>query len=161
MKNTIIMLAAVLLPFYSVEKEKTLPSWSNDKTVIAAQKKEQILYLFFTIEKKVSEKITLKQSKIAEGRIRTFLGFDEARVQEGDFVVTLTGADGKEIVKQAVQDPLHPVMEVYDIKEIKRFKASLQRAEFSLRFPYSENVRYVKIEKKKGQDKKLLFTQKL
>ncbi|MEF9479135.1 hypothetical protein OWR28_16640 [Chryseobacterium sp. 1B4] len=81
------------------------------------------------------------------------MGFDEARVQEGDFVVTLTGADGKEIVKQAVQDPLHPVMEVYDIKEIKRFKASLQRAEFSLRFPYSENVRYVKIEKRKARIK--------
>ncbi|MDR6485692.1 hypothetical protein J2799_000177 [Chryseobacterium vietnamense] len=30
------------------------PSMSSDRTVITAQKKEQILYLFFTVEKEVS-----------------------------------------------------------------------------------------------------------
>jgi len=122
----------------------------------------KIGYLFFKIEKNVSgvEKITLQEKKITEGKLKSNAVFDEKTVKTGDFIISLTDANGKEVIKQTVEDPLNPVMETYE-DGISRTKVSLQNAEFSVRYSHSENISAVKIEKVTEAGNQLIFTQRL
>ncbi len=124
---------------------------------------DRIIYLFFKADKDQSgnAKITLQSTKIAEGRLKYMPPFERDNVRKGDLIITLIGSADKEEGKQLVKDPFNPEMEVYEKEGISRHKASLQNAEFSTRFSYSENVQSVKIEKATDDGVQLIFTQKL
>jgi hypothetical protein len=122
----------------------------------------KIGYLFFKVEKSISgiEKITLQEKKITEGKLKSNPVFDEKSIKTGDFIISLTDTNGKEVIKQIIEDPLHPVMETYQ-DGISRTKVSLQNAEFSVRYSHSENISVVKIEKVTSAGNQLVFTQRL
>ncbi|MEN4758740.1 hypothetical protein ABEG63_00200 [Chryseobacterium sp. C39-AII1] len=124
--------------------------------------KNQIGYLFFKVEKDKSgaEKVTLQDQKISEGKLKFTPTYDRNSANIGDFIITLTNASGKEIVKQSIEDPLNPVMESFE-DTIQRTKLSLQNAEFSIRYPHSAEVSMVKVEKITNGGNQLLLTQKL
>lgn len=119
-------------------------------------------FICFKVEKNTSntEKIILEDKKMVSGKLKSNPVFDEEELKVGDFVISLTDTRGKEVVKQIVEDPLNPVMEVYE-DTISRNKVSLQNAEFSIRYVHSENIQMVKIEKVTNTGRQLLFTQKL
>lgn len=122
----------------------------------------QILYLFFKVEKDPlgMEAFTLEEKKIANGKLKNIEDCDENSLKEGDYIISLLGPDGKEVVKQHLEDPLNPEMEVYEDK-ISRKKLSLQKAEFNVRFSYTKEIAGVKIEKITLMGKRLLFNQNL
>ncbi len=124
--------------------------------------KNQIGYLFFKVEKDKSgvEKVTLQDQKISEGKLKFTPTYDRNSANIGDFIITLTNASGKEIVKQSIEDPLNPVMESFE-DTIQRTKLSLQNAEFSIRYSHSSEVSMVKVEKITNGGNQLLLTQKL
>lgn len=163
MKNLINLFIVPFFLFYSVQKEKGLALSGHAVSVDILKKRDRIMYLFFKVEKNSSgnEKIILQQSTVSEGKLKLSSVFDRSDVQQGDFIITIEAADGKEMAKQLLKDPLNPEMEVYEKEGISRHKASLKAAEFSVRFSYSENIRAVKIEKATEAGVILLFTQKL
>ncbi|MET3537354.1 hypothetical protein [Chryseobacterium limigenitum] len=132
----------------------------NDKLLEA---KDQIVYLFFKVEKNNSgvEKIVLEDKKIMEGRLKSKPSFDRNSAKTGDFIISLNDANGKEIVKQIVGDPLNPELERFDEEGMSRNKVSLQNAEFSVRYSHSEEIKVVRVEKVTTDGSQLLFTQKL
>jgi len=161
MKNLIVF----ALPFYFFSnflELMDLNKMSERAAVSTVSKKSQIVFLFFKIEKTASgqEKITLQEKKITEGKLKSTLNSDENNAKNGDFIISLTNANGKEIVKQLVEDPLNPMMEVYD-NGIGRSKVSLQNAEFSVRYSHSAEIQMVKIVKISKSGKQLVFTQRL
>ncbi|WP_449400562.1 hypothetical protein [Chryseobacterium wanjuense] len=103
----------------------------------------------------------MQEKKITAGKLKSIPNSDESNGQNGDFIVSLTNANGKEIIKQIVEDPLNPSREVYDKDVVSRNKISLQNAEFSVRYSHSNEIQMVKIEKISETGKQLLFTQKL
>ncbi|GAA4167016.1 hypothetical protein GCM10022217_41680 [Chryseobacterium ginsenosidimutans] len=143
-------------------QDKYLNGKSENETISILNKNAQIVYLFFKIEKtdSGSEKITLQEKKIVDGKLKSNPIFDENEGKTGDFVVSMTDANGKEIVKQLVEDPLNPTREVYGDK-ISRQTITLQNAEFSIRYSHSAEIQMVRIEKITNSGKQLLFTQKL
>jgi hypothetical protein len=162
MKNLIIFLT---IPFYfccNVLQNKYLNGKPENATISSLTKNAQIVYLFFKVEKtdSGSEKITLLEKKIVDGKLKANPIFDEGTRKTGDFVISMTDANGKEIVKQLVEDPLNPTREVYGDK-ISRHTLTLQNAEFSVRYSHSAEIQMVKIEKMTDSGKQLLFTQKL
>lgn len=163
MRNLIIILMLPLYFFCNFLQLKDL----NGKTKIAAtstlSKNAKIVYLFFKVEKTNSgvEKITLQEKKIVDGKLKSNPTFEEGEGNVGDFVVSMTDASGKEIIKQLIEDPLNPSREVYAKDEISRNKISLENAEFSVRYSHSAEIQTVKIEKIMSSGKKLVFTQKL
>ncbi|WP_155845037.1 hypothetical protein [Chryseobacterium daeguense] len=163
MKNLILFLTLPVFLLYHFLQSNHLDRADQEVAVHSLKEKPQIVYLFFKIEKEKSgsEKITLEEMKITEGRLKAVQNSDENRGEAGDFIVSLTSADGKEIVKQIVEDPLNPSREVYDKEEISRVKINLQNAEFSVRYSYSSEIQMVKIEKISETGKQLIFTQKL
>ncbi|REC78754.1 MULTISPECIES: hypothetical protein [Chryseobacterium] len=163
MKNLINLLIVPSFLFCSFQKESGLASYGSVAVENTVEKGDRIIYLFFKADKdrSGSEKIILQESKISEGKMKSMPSFDRKEVQNGDFIITLVETGGKEIAKQHVKDPLNPELEVYEKEGMSRHKASLQNAEFSVRFPYSENMGLVKIEKATDNGVQLLFTQKL
>ena len=96
-----------------------------------------------------------------EGRLKSKPSFDRNSAKTGDFIISLNDANGKEIVKQIVGDPLNPELERFDEEGISRNKVSLQNAEFSVRYSHSEEIEVVRVEKVTTEGSQLLFTQKL
>jgi len=125
--------------------------------------KNQIGYLFFKVEKTKSgpEKITLESKKLAEGKLKSTPSFDRNSAGIGDFIISLTDANGKEFVKQIVEDPLNQNMESFEKKGISRHKVSTETAEFSIRYSHSAEIQVVKVEKITNAGNQLLFNQKL
>lgn len=163
MKNLMIFLAISLYLSLNFLQLNGLKRGLQKPTITVLSEKSQIVYLFFKVEKNNSgpERITLKEKKLTEGKLKSTLNFNENNGQEGDFIVSLTTTDGKEIVKQIVEDPLNPSREVYDEEKISRNKISLQNAEFSVRYSHSAEIQIVKIEKISKEGKQLIFTQRL
>ncbi|MCW3160343.1 hypothetical protein [Chryseobacterium oryctis] len=122
----------------------------------------QIGYLFFKVEKEGSnvEKVTLQGKKLSEGKLKYTPKYNRDLANVGDFIITLTNSEGKEIVKQSIEDPLNPVMEVYE-ENISRKKLSLQHAEFSIRYSHSNEITMLKVEKITNAGNQLLLNQKL
>lgn len=149
--------------FYSFLQVKEVKDTGGNPAMRTLSKSPQIVYLFFKVEKTNSgaEKITLQEKKITEGKLKSVPNSDENNGQNGDFIVSFTNANGKEIIKQIVEDPLNPSREVYDRDQISRNKISLQNAEFSVRYSHSDEIQMVKIQKISETGKQLLFTQKL
>ncbi|NIF07879.1 hypothetical protein F3J23_20845 [Chryseobacterium sp. Tr-659] len=160
MKNLLnwLMIPVFLLCSFQ-EKNELYPSGSAS----AITKNDRIIYLFFKADRNSSgnEKVILQSSRISDGKLKHMPSFDRNEIQKGDFVITLAESGGKEIARQLVKDPLNPELEVYEKDGISRHKASLQNAEFSARFSYSENVQLIKVEKATDSGLQLVFTQKL
>lgn len=161
MKNVFNVLIVPVFLLFSFKERNNLVQNKHSETLAA--KSERIIYLFFKADKDQSgnAKITLQSTKIADGRLKHTPSFERDAVRKGDLVITLTGADGKEMGKQLVKDPFNPELEVYEKEGISRHKASLQNTEFSARFSYSENIQSVKIEKATEDGAPVIFTQKL
>lgn len=163
MKNVLTLCIIPSLLLCSFQKESELAP--NGYLVVenTAKKADRIMYLFFKADtdQSGSEKIVLQESKVSEGRMKTLPSFDRNQVQNGDFIITVFAEDGIEASKHLIKDPLHPELEVYEKEGVSRHKASLPHAEFSVRFPYSESIRSVKIEKVMTDGVQLIFTQKL
>lgn len=125
--------------------------------------KNQIGYLFFKVEKTKSgpEKITLESKKLADGKLKSTPSFDRNSAGIGDFIISLTDANGKEFVKQIVEDPLNQNMESFEKEGISRHKVSTETAEFSIRYSHSAEIQVVKVEKITNAGNQLLFNQKL
>ncbi|MGX5687046.1 hypothetical protein ACWKWW_21065 [Chryseobacterium cucumeris] len=161
MKNVFNVLIVPVFLLLSLKERNNLVQNKHSETL--ATKSERIIYLFFKADKDQSgnAKITLQSTKIADGRLKHTPSFERDAVRKGDLIITLTGADGKEMGKQLVKDPFNPELEVYEKEGISRHKASLQNTEFSARFSYSENIQSVKIEKATEDGAQVIFTQKL
>ncbi|MFP8892979.1 MULTISPECIES: hypothetical protein [Chryseobacterium] len=161
MKNVFNVLIVPVFLLFSLKERNNLVQNKHSEAFTA--KSERIIYLFFKADKDQSgnAKITLQSTKIADGRLKQMPSFERNNIRKGDLVITLTGADGKEMGKQLVKDPFNPELEVYEKEGISRHKASLQNTEFSARFSYSENVQSVKIEKATEDGAQVIFTQKL
>lgn len=161
MKNVFNVLIVPVFLLFSLKEGNNLVQNKHSETLAA--KSERIIYLFFKADKDQSgnAKITLQSTKIADGRLKHMPSFERDDIRKGDLVITLTGADGKEMGKQLVKDPFNPELEVYEKEGISRHKASIQNTEFSARFSYSENIQSVKIEKATEDGIKVIFTQKL
>lgn len=161
MKNVFNVFIVPVFLLFSLQERNDLVQNRHSETLTA--KSERIIYLFFKADKDQSgnAKITLQSTKIADGRLKQMPAFERNSIRKGDLVITLTGADGKEMGKQLVKDPFNPELEVYEKEGISRYKASLQNTEFSARFSYSENVQSVKIEKATEDGVQVIFTQKL
>jgi len=158
MKNLLILFVVPMLLLCNF-----LPVQNSDSTGMGFAKSDpQIVYLFFKVEKTESgsEKIILQEKKITDGKLKSVPAYDESLLKTGDLVVSLTDINGKSLVKQVVEDPLNPVMEVYE-NGISRNKVTLQAAEFSVRYPASGAIRIVSIEKVTVDGPQLLFTQRL
>lgn len=125
--------------------------------------KDQIVYLFFKVEKNTSgiEKVMLEDKKITEGRLKSKPSFDKNAARTGDFIISLNDTSGKEISKQIVHDPLNPELERFGEEGISRNKVALQNAEFSVRYSHSDDIKIVKVEKITNDGNQLLLNQKL
>lgn len=158
--NLFVFPVFVLCSFLQVNDLMTGGPIRNEKS---QEGKNQIGYLFFKVEKSSSgmEKITLEGKKITGGKLKAIPAFDRSSLGIGDFIVSLTDANGKEFTKQIVEDPLNQNMESFEKEGIKRHKVSLNSAEFSIRYPHSSEIKIVKIEKATNAGNQLLFTQKL
>ncbi|MBV8328215.1 hypothetical protein [Chryseobacterium sp.] len=163
MKNLLNLFIVPAFLFCSFQKKSELALLGDFATEKSVKKADRIMYLFFRTDKDLSgnAKIVLQETKISEGRLKFLPSFDRNEIREGDFVITIIKADGKEAAQQLVKNPLNPELEVYEKEGISRHQASLQNAEFSVRFSYAEDIRSVKIEKATEDGLQLLFTQKL
>lgn len=163
MKNVFNVLIVPVFLFCSFQKENGLTENRQSLSENMTRKGDRIIYLFFKADKDQSgnAKVTLQNTKIANGRLKHISSFERNEAYKGDFIITLTESDGKEVAKQLVRDPFNPELEVYEKEGISRHKASLQSTEFSARFSYSENVQTVKVEKATDDGVQLLFTKKL
>ena len=163
MKNILNVLIVPVFLFCSFQKENEKSQSKKLNAETAAKKSDRIIYLFFKAGKDQAgnAKVTLQSSKIADGRLKQVSTFERNDIRKGDLIISLTGANGKEVAQQLVKDPFNPELEVYEKEGITRHKAVFQNPEFSARFPYSENVQMVKVEKATEDGVQLLFTQKL
>ncbi|PXW17934.1 hypothetical protein C8D70_101260 [Chryseobacterium sp. CBTAP 102] len=148
--------------FCSFQKSES-PSGRSIRVENRVKKSERIIYFFFKAHKDSSgnEKITLHETKISDGKLKSTPFFDRNEVRKGDLIITVIEADGKEGARQLVRDPLNRELEVYEKEGISRHRASLQSAEFNIRFSYADNIQWVKVEKATDSGVQLLFTQKL
>lgn len=163
MKNVLNLFILPVFVFCSFLQVKDLGLGSALKNENSLRDKNQIGYLFFKVEKTKSgpEKITLESKKIADGKLKLAPAFDRNSAGVGDFIISLTDANGKELVKQIVEDPLNQNMESFDKEGISRHKVSTETAEFSVRYSHSAEIQVVKVEKITNVGNQLLFNQKL
>lgn len=132
----------------------------EEKTYI--QGKDKIVYLFFKIDKSNSgsEKISLEEKKTVNGKLKAIPFFNEKSIKKGDLVITLLDSLGKENFKYNAKNPLNPEMESFGEK-LGHQVSTLEKAEFSIRYSYSDETKIIKIEKITDTGKQLIFTQNL
>ena len=126
----------------SFQKSNTLAYFRDKVSGTEIRKEGKIVYLFFQADKEASgkERIVLQEKKIAEGKLKFTPSFDRSEVETGDLIIILSDSGGKEMSKQLVKNPLNPEMEVYEKEGVSRKKISLDNAEFSVRYAYSEHI---------------------
>lgn len=163
MKNLFNLLMVPVLLLCSFQKNSALGYWGDKKAGAEIRKEGKIVYLFFQTDKEASgkERIVLQEKKITEGKLKFSPPFDRSEVESGDLIIILSDSGGKEIIRQLVKNPLNPEMEVYEKEGVSRKKISLDNAEFSVRYAYSEHIQMVKIEKVTDSGTQIVFTQKL
>lgn len=163
MKNLLNLFILPVFVFCSFLQVKDLSPGSSAKNENSLEDKNQIGYLFFKVEKTKSgpEKITLESKKITDGKLKSTPSFDRSSAGIGDFIISLTDASGKELVKQLIEDPLNQNLESFDKEGINRHKVSTDNAEFSVRYSHSADIQVVKVEKVTNAGNQLLFNQKL
>lgn len=163
MKNLFSFFIVPVLLLCSFQKDNMLGDLRDRASDAEIRKENQILYLFFKVDKEASgkDRIVLQEKKMAAGKLKFTPAFDRSEVETGDLLATVLDSEGKEIAKQLIKNPLYPEMEVYEKEGISRKRITLQDAEFSVRYAYSEKIKTVKIEKVTESGTGLLFTQKL
>ncbi|WP_123981085.1 hypothetical protein [Chryseobacterium sp. G0201] len=163
MKNLLIFFMFPVFLFCNFLQVKDLQGNGCVENEKSLEAKGQIVYLFFKVEKNISgaEKVVLEDKKIMEGRLKSKPSFDRNSAKTGDFIISLNDENGKEIVKQIVENPLNPELERFDGEGISRNKVTLQNAEFSVRYSHSEEIKVVRVVKVTTAGTQLLFTQKL
>lgn len=163
MKNLLNFFIVPVFMFCSFQKESALSLSRETESGKIAAVSDSIIYLFFKVNKDRSgnDQIALQESKITSGKLKAAPVFDKKEAKNGDLIITISAEDGSEIAQQLVKNPLKPELEVYEKEGITRYQASLQNAEFSVRFSFSENVRNLKIEKITEKGAQVIFTQKL
>ncbi|ASK30867.1 hypothetical protein CEY12_12415 [Chryseobacterium sp. T16E-39] len=163
MKNLLNLFIVPVFVFCSFLQIKDLSPGGSLKIENSSKDNNQIGYLFFKVEKTKSglEKITLESKKITDGKLKSTPTFDRNSGGVGDFIVSLTDSNGKEFVKQIVEDPLNQNLESFDKEGISRHKVSTENAEFSVRYSHSAEIQVVKVEKITTAGNQLLFNQKL
>jgi len=148
-----------LLIFSSFSPPKDITTKANQPT---EQSSSKIVFLFFNAQKSATGEtvISLESQKTVDGTLNTLFDDHENALKEGDLIIQLTDHAGKIIHKQIVEDPLHPVLESYD-GDIKRHQLTLDKGEFSIRFPYAKEIQTVQIDRVSPMGKKRIFTKKL
>lgn len=159
MKNLLHLFVLPIFIFYNLLHVNEL-NRSRERTPF--HENSQIVYLFFAIEKtdQGMDKIILQDKKMMPGKLKSQPIFNRDSGKAGDLIVSLMDSEGKDVVKQLIEDPLNPEMETYE-SGISRHKVSLQNAEFSVRYSHSAEISSVKVEKITPKSNQLLFTQKL
>lgn len=163
MKNLFTLFVFPVFMFCNFLQVKDLSGNNDTENKSLRPVKDQIVYLFFKVEKNSSgtEKVVLEEKKIMEGKLKSKPSFDRNSAKVGDFVISLNDSNGKEVIQQILRDPLNPELERFAEEGISRNKVSLQHAEFSIRYSHSEDIKVVKVEKITNAGNQLLFTQKL
>ncbi len=153
----ITAIAGLLLSSFVPYKSTTM-----EKTCIAQEKTEKIVYLFFTAEQLPNGEVSinLQEQRINDGKLKSLPEFNENNLAEGDLVISLTNATGKSMGKISVSDPLNPVLETFE-GDISRKQLSLKKAEFSVRFPYSNLIKNINVDRVSSKGNKTLFSKKL
>ena len=136
------------------------PTKSSDKS---QPSENQIVYLFFTIERETSGNEIVKHTdtKITPGIIKNS-SLENHENAPGNIRVTFIGKNGEELSERFVKNPLNPMMEVYTEAGVNKEKMNLQKADFSVRFNQNGDTDSVILEKITTNNvKKHLLTLKL
>lgn len=132
---------------------------SNHKVI----EKSKITFLFFEVEK-VNGKphISLVQKKTRDGK--ALIENNDTRKSLNDYYkISLTDAQNNEIKVFLRDNPLAPIVEVYDKQHIKQVKGKLDKAGFFIR--YNElspsSITNITISHVQNDLSKIIFTQRL
>lgn len=158
-KSTFILLSFFISSCYSGSNFSAYSSPENNTT---ATKANQIMFLFFEVEKDINgnEVIEMVRQQITEGTVKNEY-MEEAKKEDGNFVVSLLDESGKTVKQFIVENPLTPVLEYYSEEGMGKQKMNFDRGEFSLRINFAPNIQEVKIEKISSQNHIELQTIKL
>ena len=165
MKWFSIFLSLILLGFLLSCDSLQTSSVSNSGSALPTKSikaENAIVYLFFTIEKNANgnELIKLTETKTAEGTIKKGSIINKEDLP-GNISISFLGKDGNILSEQIIEDPLHPMMEIYEDGNISKEKMNLPKAEFSIRFNQDGTISSVLLEKINTESKTKLITIKL
>ena len=154
-------LFALLILCLSCNSQKPAVT-SNIITTGTEANKNHIVYLFFEIEKTSAggEIVKHNDTKITEGILKN-ASLDNRESLPGNIAVTFFGKEGKAVAERIIEDPLHPMMEIYTEEGISKEKVNLPKAEFSIRFNQPGNISSVQLEKISTKSRIHLITIKL
>lgn len=160
MKDLLFIMSFPVFVYFN-SSTNYLKTGSELESQFSSQKSSKVTYLFFKVEKNENglEKVVLEGKNTSDGKLKIVPEYDRSEASIGDYVITLTNSAGKEIVKQSIEDPLNPVMEVFD-ENIERKQVSLKTAEFSIRYNHSDEISLLKVEKITNTGNQLLLNQK-
>lgn len=144
------------------QKPASVQSSSMGGNSMVSSDKNQIVFLFFTIEKTDNggEKVNLTESRITEGTLKE-MSINNAPPRPGNLIITLLSANGEEVEHRIIEDPLNPVLESYEEGGINKQQANFERADFSIRFNRKGNISSVRVEKISNNSKSILFNAKI
>ncbi|MBW8359331.1 MAG: hypothetical protein K0M63_05955 [Weeksellaceae bacterium] len=128
----------------------------------AEKSRDQIDYLFFTIQKNSvgDEIVRFEKRMTSDGKLKGFAEFDGTTINSGDLIVSLLDNSGKEIQKIKVDNPLKQNVESYD-GEMKRHDIILDKADFHVRFPYTASIKIIQVQIHKSKANTILLNHTL
>ncbi len=143
-----LFLSVTLFFISSCDTQKTETRSNTASTPQTRTTENNIVYLFFEIEKKSNgnEQVKHTETKITEGILKN-ASIDNKEKIPGNIIVTMLGNDGKTVEERIIEDPLNPMMESYSEEGLNREKMNYPKAEFSVRFNQKGEVSSVKLEK--------------
>ncbi len=148
--------ALVFCSSATYKKEDSVPP-----SQVSKNSSDKITYLFFTIQKNNgNETVKFESQKTADGKLKSFPEFAERNLKTGDLLITIFNNKNQPAYQQIVKNPLNPVVESYD-GEMKQNQLSFDKADFHIRFPYSQSINKVTVEILKNSKKIILLNQKL
>ena len=141
---------------------QSVSSMNKDTTSKIALPENNIVYVFFEIEKTPSgaEKVTHIETRITKGTIKN-TAIDNKENVAGNLLISMLGKGGEVIEERIMEDPLNPLLEVYAEEGLSKNKVNLNKAEFSVRFNQKGEISTVKVEKITTNSKNNLITLKL
>jgi hypothetical protein len=157
-----LFLSLLFLISCSTKTSATANLTSLSKTENAEDSANNIVYLFFEIEKSENgvEKVMLTDKKTTVGILKEGSVEDKENIS-GNIKVAFLNKEGEKISERIIEDPLNPMMEIYTQEGINKEKMNLQKAEFSIRFNQTGNIASVQLEKINKESKTPLLTIKL
>lgn len=154
--------ALLILMVVCCEPQQNVSTGNQNPTAEPAKPKQNIVFLFFEIERNQSgtETLRLTDKKITEGFVKNSSLENKPNIP-GNIAVTFLGKDGQIISERIIEDPLNPMMETYSEEGINKEKMNFPKAEFSLRFNQNGDISAVTLEKITQTSKTKLLTIKL